>query len=170
MAVRNKAYVCFDPDNDLHCWNVLKAWNSEGILSFNIDMARELNQLYENITELTLRKHLKTVLHDMKILFVLIGNHPGNLLRYSRPEIEYALKNNIPIIGVNLNTGRKQDDLCPQILKNELVMFIGFGQKILNVAYTNWPESYYLYKEEGKAGPYYYFDSVYAELRYQYAV
>ena len=169
MAEKNKAFVCFDPDNDLHCWNVLKSWNTEGLMSFKIEKAREFNQLYDDVPEATLKKKIKEVLRGMKVLIILIGNHPRNLLKYSKPEIEFALENDIPIIGVNLNTGRKQDDLCPQILKNELVMFIAFGQKILEVAYNNWPESYFLYKEDGKSGPYHYYDSVYAELRYQVA-
>ena len=100
-------------------------------------------------------------------MVVLIGNHPRNLIRYAQPEIEYAIEKNLPIIAINLNTRRKQDDLCPQVLKDELVLYVAFGRQIVEVALNNWPDSYALYKMEGKAGPYHYFDSVYAGLKYQ---
>jgi len=168
MGYKQKAFVCFDPDNDLHCWNLMKAWNEDGEISFNFHTAYKIHENKEGFPEIIVKRKIKECLKGSRVLIVLIGNNTWNLIKYIRLEIEFALANNIPIIAVNLNTRRKQDDLCPPLLRNELVMYIAFGQKIMDVALNNWPESHALYKMEGKSGPYYYFDSVYAKLVHQY--
>jgi hypothetical protein len=164
MNYRKKIYVCFDPDNDLHCWNVMKGWNVNGEISYDFHHSPEIHEFSDGMSETAIKRKLREQLRDVKVLVVLIGNNTLNLLKYVRWEIEYAIEKDIPIIGVNLNTRRFQDDLCPPFLRKELVMFIAFGQKIMDVALKNWPESHCMYKEEGKAGPYHYFDSVYAKL------
>jgi hypothetical protein len=164
MASKEKAYVSFDPDSDLHCWNVMKAWNEEGKPAFNFQTGYKIHLLNDGIPEARIKRKIRKSMHGAKVLIVLIGNNTWNLVKYVKWEIEYALENNIPIIGVNLNTRRKQDDLCPPVLRKELVMYIAFGQKIMDIAINNWPESHFIYKNEGKSGPYHYFDSVYATL------
>ena len=168
MDIKKKAYVCFDPDNDLHCWNVMKAWIDEEGHALNFQNGNEIHLLQNGDSEALQKRKMREHMHGAKSLIILIGNNTLNLIKYIKWEVEHAIDNDIPIIAVNLNTRRKQDDLCPQILKKELVLYIAFGQKILDLALHNWPESHALYKEENKIGPYHYFDSVYAKLWHQY--
>jgi hypothetical protein len=81
-----------------------------------------------------------------------------------RWEIEYAIENDIPIIGVNLNGSKTKDDLCPPILQNKLAVFIPFGQKILNYALNHWPASHESHRNANEISTYKYPDSLYNGL------
>jgi hypothetical protein len=98
------------------------------------------------------------------LLIVLIGERTKYLTKFVKWEMEVALRLGIPIIAVNLNGSRKQDELCPTIIKDELVVYTSFGQKIIAHAMGNWPPIYAKLKGEGKAGPYTYNDAIYQSL------
>jgi len=59
---------------------------------------------------------------------------------------------------------KEQDKYCPPIMRDELVIYIPFGQKIMNYALNHWPDSYKSHKNKGDSGPYSYKESVYKEL------
>ena len=119
MAYKNKTYVCFDADNDIKYYNLMKAWKENDSVAFNFHNAHEINNLREWSSEETIKRRLRERLANTKVLVVLIGESTRNLYKYVRWEIEYAVNNDIPIIGVNLNGKRKRDDLCPPIMRDE---------------------------------------------------
>jgi MTH538 TIR-like domain (DUF1863) len=164
MAYRNKTYVCFDADNDMLYYRLMTAWKENEKIEFNFHNAHDLNNLKVGSSEATIKAKLRERLQNTKVLVVLIGENTKNLYKYVRWEIEWAIENNIPIVALNLNGKRQQDDLCPPILKSELAMFINFGQKIINFALNNWTIQHYNEKVNGKSGPFYYPDKIYNEL------
>lgn len=164
MAYTNKTYICFDADTDMLHYNLMKAWKEHEHIAFNFHNAHELNSLRPWSSEATIKAKLRERLQNTKVLVVLIGKSTKYLYKFVRWEIEYALEMDIPIIAVNLNGSRVKDDLCPPILKNELVVFVPFGQKILNYALNNWPDSHISHRRNGENVPYSYKDSVYNSL------
>ncbi len=164
MAYRNKTYVCFDADNDIHYYRLMTAWKENDKNAFDFHNAHEINNPRDGSSEETIKRKLRERLKNTKVLVVLIGEHTKNLYKYVRWEIEYALENDIPIIGVNLNGNKKQDNFCPPIMNDELIIYIPFKQKILDYALNNWPESYKDHKNKGDNGPYFYKESVYEKL------
>jgi len=165
MAYRNKTYVCFDADNDIHYYRLMQAWKENDRIAFDFQNAHEINNLRDGSSEETIKKKLRERLQNTKVLVVLIGDHTKNLYKYVRWEIEYAIEKNIPIIGVNLNKKKSRDDeLCPPILKDALAIHVPFGQKILDYALNNWPDSHEKHRKDGDTGAYSYKDSVYDSL------
>ncbi|MHA1280316.1 MAG: TIR domain-containing protein [Candidatus Helarchaeota archaeon] len=165
MAYRNKTYVCFDADNNMHYYRLMTAWKENDQIAFNFHNAHEINNLRDGSSEETIKKKLRERLQNTKVLVVLIGEHTKNLYKYVRWEIEYAVENDIPIIGVNLNGIKKMDEKrCPPILRDKLAIHIPYGQKIINYALNNWPDRHRIHLQEGEHFGYYYNDSVYNEL------
>lgn len=164
MAYANKTYICFDADTDMHYYNLMRAWKEHEHIAFNFHNAHDLTTIRSWSSEETIKRSLRERLQNTKVMVVLIGEHTKNLHKYVRWEIEYAIENDIPIIAVNLNGARVQDDRCPAILRSELAIFVPFGQKIINHALNNWPASHAQYRKEGKSGWFYYYDHVYDSL------
>lgn len=164
MAYRNKTYICFDADNDMKYYNLMKAWKENDNIAFNFHNAHEINNLRDGSSEGQIKKKLRERLKDTKVLVLLIGEKTKNLYRYVRWEIEWAIENDIPIIAINLNKNKSQDELCPPILRDELAIYIPFGQKIIDYALNNWPTRHAKHKKDGDTGAYYYKDSVYKTL------
>lgn len=165
MAYTNKTYVCFDADTDIHYYRLMTAWKENDRFAFNFYNAHEINNLRDGSSEETIKRKLRERLENTKVLVVLIGQNTKNLYKYVRWEIEYAIENDVPIVGVNLNKQKYIDDnLCPPLLKEKLAIHIPFGQKIIDYALNHWPASYSSHKKNGDTGPYYYKDSVYTQL------
>jgi hypothetical protein len=43
MTYRNKVYIAFDGDNDMHYYNLLEAWNANPNFDFRFANAHDLN-------------------------------------------------------------------------------------------------------------------------------
>ena len=164
MAYRNKTYVCFDADSDIKYYNLMKAWKENDSIAFDFHNAHVMNNLQDVSSEEQIKKKLIERLHNTKVLIILIGKSTKNLFKYVRWEINYAIENKIPIIAVNLNMSTEQDVLCPPCLKNELAIYIPFGQKIINYTLNNWPESHTKKLANNDLGSYNYNKSVYDKL------
>lgn len=165
MAYKNKTYICFDADTDMHIYNLMKAWKENEQIAFDFHNAHEICNLRDGSSEDTIKRRLRERLTNTKVMIVLIGEKTKNLHKYVRWEIEYAIEKNIPIIAVNLNKKKCKDDaLCPSILKSELAIHISYGQKIINYALNKWPESHIKHKKAIEISSYYYDDSVYSNL------
>ena len=164
MAYKNKTYVCFDADNDIMYYNLMKAWKENEEIAFNFHNAHEINNLRDGSSEEQIKKKLRERLANTKVLVILIGEKTKNLYKYVRWEIEYAIGKDIPIIAVNLNKKKRQDDLCPPILKDELAIYVPFGQKIIDYALNNWPSNHSSHKSNGDTGAYYFKKEVYEQL------
>ena len=164
MAYTNKSYVCFDADTDIHYYRLMTAWKEHEKIEFNFYNAHEINTLRDGSSEATIKAKLRERLENTKVLVILIGQNTARLYKFVRWEIEWALDNDIPIIAVNLNGNRNQDALCPPILRNDLAMFVSFGQKIMNYALNHWPSQHHIEKKNGKSGAFYYPDNIYNAL------
>jgi hypothetical protein len=158
-------YACFDGDNDIHYYRLMQAWHANERFDFTFRNAHDITQARDTSTEETIKRSLRTRLNSSDVFIVLIGNSTRNLYKYVRWEIEVALDLEIPIIAVNLD-GKKNmnENLCPPILRDELVVHVPFGLKIINYAIKNWPSTYRNLLRQGENGPRYYLKIVYDEL------
>lgn len=165
MAYRNKTYVAFDADSDIHYYRLMQAWKQSDNTTFNFHNAHELNKLMPWSSEETIKDKLRERFQDTKMFILLIGEKTKFLYKFVKWEIEQALKRNLPIIAVNLNGKRSIDyDQCPLILKEELAIHVSFNPKIIQYSLENWEESYKNYLTQQKNGPFYYKETLYSDL------
>jgi len=165
MAYRNKTYVSFDADNDIHYYRLMQAWKQSDNTNFNFYDAHELNRLLPTSSEETMKRKLRERLLNSKTFIVLVGKQTRYLFKFVRWEMEQALKLDIPIIAVNLNGKRKMDsDRCPPIIRDELAIHISFNARIVQHALEHWENRHFELKRKGESGPYYYKQNVYERL------
>lgn len=165
MSYRNKTYVCFDGDTDMHYYRLMCAWKQNDGIDFNFYNAHDINSARDTSTEESIKRQLRERLNNTKVFVVLIGEKTRYLQKFVRWEMEQALSMELPIIGVNLNGLRGQDtERCPPIIREELAIHISFNAAIMQYALEHWPDSHYQYKKEGTTGPYRYKDNVYNQL------
>ena len=165
MPYRNKTYVCFDADNDIHYYYLMLAWKQSDNTDFQFYDAHDLNRLLPTSNEETIKRKLRERLRNTKVFIVLIGQSTQYLYKFVRWEMEKALELDIPIIAVNLNGKRQRDDdQCPPIIRDELAVHISFNARIVQHALENWETAYYNRKREGISGARHYPFEVYHEL------
>jgi hypothetical protein len=165
MAYRNKTYVCFDADSDIHYYRLMQAWKQSDKTEFNFYNAHDLTRILPISSEESIKRSLRERLLNTKVFVVLIGEQTRYLYKFVRWETEQALKLDLPIIAVNLNGRRSMDpERCPPLIRNELVIHVSFNAAILQYALENWEAVYRQYRRDYKTGPYYYQASVYTEL------
>ncbi len=165
MAYRNRTYIAFDGDKDIHYYYLMKAWKNSKYVSFNFYDAHDLNIARDNSMEQTIKRRLSERMANTKCLVLLIGESTRYLTKFVKWEIELAIKTGLPIIAVNLNNKKQMDnDRCPPALRYALAIHIPFKQSAVEYAIENWPESFSNHKSNGNIGPYFYSDSVYQAL------
>lgn len=164
MAYRNKTYVCFDGDNDMHYYRLMTAWKANDNSPFNFHNAHDLNTARDASEEESIKRQLRERFANSKLFIVLIGERTRYLRKFVQWEMEAALRLQLPIVGVNLDGSRRVSDLCPATIRAELAIYIPFQPKIMQYAMDNWPDSYARHKSNDESGPYYYSDSVYSDL------
>lgn len=171
MAYRNKTYVCFDGDTDIHYYRLMKAWKANDNIEFNFYDAHDLHQCRDSSKEETIKRSLYERLTLAKVFLVLLGEHTQYLRKFVRWEMEKALELKIPTVVVNLNKKRSYDkDRCPVILYNNLSVHISYEQAIIQYAIDNWPNSHWWYinNSKGKSpiglGSYHYLADTYKNV------
>ncbi|MBK8192664.1 MAG: TIR domain-containing protein [Lewinellaceae bacterium] len=165
MPYRNKTYVAFDADNDIHYYRLMQAWKQSDYTTFDFYDAHDINNLWQHSNEDTIKLRLRERLKNTKVFVLLVGSQTRFLYKFVRWEIEQAINMNLPVICVNLNGQRSIDpDLCPPILRDKLALHISFGAKIIEPALTEWQTQHYQLQREGKTGDYYYNSSFYQSL------
>lgn len=165
MAYRNKTYVAFDGDSDMHAYNMMKAWRQNDNTNFNFYDAHGLKQARDTSTEESIKRSLRDRMNSSKVFVLLVGRNTKNLYRFVRWEIELALSMNLPIIVVNLNQQRSHDNmLCPPILRDELAVHVSYSPKILQFALEVWTIWHYEHQRNGKSGPFHYNQQIYQGL------
>ncbi|MCL2182127.1 MAG: TIR domain-containing protein [Chitinispirillia bacterium] len=165
MSYKNKIFVSFDGDTDIHYYRLMQAWKQNDDMSFNFYDAHDLNYARDTSMEQSIKNQLMERLRSTKIFVLLVGERTRYLYKFVRWEIEQALARNLPIVAVNLNGKRAIDtDRCPPILSDKLVVHISFNAKIMQYALENWLNSHESYTNQGKTGPYYFNDNVYRGL------
>lgn len=165
MAYRNKVFVSFDGDNDIHYYRLMTAWKQNDSTPFNFYDAHDVNTALDTSTEETIKRRLRERLVNSKVVISLIGEQTRYLHKFVRWELEQAINLNLPIIGVNLNGRRSLDSSrCPSVIRDELVAYISFNVNILQYALEYWPDEFYRLKKEGKKGSRHYSDDIYKRL------
>lgn len=165
MAYRNKTYVCFDGDNDMHYYRLMQAWHQNDNSTFSFYNAHDINSARDSSQEASIKRQLRERLNNSKVLVVLIGESTRYLTKFVRWEMEQALDLDLPVIGVNLNGMRQQDpDLCPPVIRDELAVYVSFNASIMQHALENWPANHASLRTQGKTGAFYYNADLYRRL------
>lgn len=166
MPYRNKTFVSFDGDTDMHYYRLMQAWTQNDGIDFNFYNAHDLNTARDSSQEASIKAQLAERMRNSKVFILLVGERTRYLTKFVRWEIEQAVSRSLPIIVVNLNGRRSMDDeRCPTLAKESLAVHISFNAAIIQHALDNWPASHDKYKREGKTGPYYYKEEVYKGLK-----
>lgn len=162
---RNKVYVGFDGDKDIHYYRLLIAWAKNKKLDFSLHDAHDINSARDTSTEETIKRRLRERFNGSKAFVLLVGESTKYLYKFVKWEIETAIKLDLPIIVVNLNKKRSRDDLrCPAVVRDQLAVHISFEMKIINYAIQNWPSDHKRYLSSGDIGAYYYPNTKYSDL------
>lgn len=164
MGYRNKTYIAFDGDNDMHYYRLMTAWNAHDGFSLNFHNAHDLNTARDSSQEESIKRQLRERFANSKLLVVLIGANTKYLTKFVKWELEVALRLGLPIIGVNLNNNRRMDDRCPPTIRGELVVFTSFHHNIIEHAMDHWPDEFHALRRAGTTGDRYYRDDVYTRL------
>ena len=165
MPYRNKTYVCFDGENDIRYYNLMRAWVQNDGFSFNFFDAHDLNTARDTSLTESIRHQLRQRLLNSKILVVLIGARTRYLYRFVRWEMEQAIELGLPIVGVNLNGHQQRDtSRCPPVIRDHLAVHVSFNAAIIQHALDCWPKSHEKHKANGEWGPYYYPRKIYERL------
>lgn len=164
MAYRNKTYIAFDGDTDMHYYRLMTAWKANDGFTLNFHNAHDLNTARDSSQEESIKRQLRERFANSKLLIVLIGERTRYLTKFVKWEMEVALRLDLPIIGVNLNGSRSADDRCPPTIRGELVIYVPFRHDIIEYAMEHWPARHRTLKSSGTTGPRFYNDEVYERL------
>lgn len=93
MAYRNKVFVSFDGDNDMHYYRLMRAWKQNDNSPFNFFDAHELNTSLDSSTEATIKRRLSDRLANSKVVVSLIGQRTRYLYKFVRWELEQSIRN-----------------------------------------------------------------------------
>lgn len=166
MGYRNKTYVAFDGDNDIHYYRLMTAWKQHDGMTFDFYNAHDLNRAYDSSMEESIKRQLRERLLSSKEFILLIGERTRYLTKFVLWEIEQAMSLSLPIICVNLNGLRQMDtNRCPPILQDKLAIHISFNAAIMEHALENWPSYHETYKRDSvKIMPYYFVSEIYGKV------
>jgi hypothetical protein len=165
MVYRNKTFVSFDGDSDIHYYRLMCAWKQSDYTPFNFYDAHELTQARDTSTEESIKRSLAVRLANAKVFILLIGERTRYLVKFVRWEIEQAIARDLPIIAVNLNGRRSLDpERCPPVLRDALVVHVSFNAAIMQHALEQWPDEHYRLQSNRTSGARYYDDNVYSRL------
>lgn len=165
MAYRNRVFVSFDGDTDMTYYNLMRAWKQNPNVPFSFSDAHDVNTALDTSQEETIKRRLRERIQNTKVFVSLIGRSYKYLYKFVRWEIEQALSLGLPMIAVNLNGLRQYDEnLCPPVMRDQLVIHISFNAAILQFALENWPSRHHDLRRQGETGPRYYKDTVYSSL------
>src|SRR5262249_3822746 len=118
MGYRDRVYVAFDGDNDIHYYRLMTAWKQHDNIPFNFSNAHDLNYARDSSQEESIKRQLRERLKLSQVFVLLIGASTKFLFKFVRWEIEQAISLNLPLIGVNLNGKRRMDsETTPAIMR-----------------------------------------------------
>ena len=164
MAYRNKTYVAFDGDNDMHYYRLMTAWSAHEGFDFEIKNAHDLNTARDTSQEASIKSQLRERFANSKLLAILIGESTRYLTKFVKWEIETAISIDLPIIGITINGSRGRDERCPPAMRDTLAIYVPFNEKVITYALKDWPTSHAIYSRNRKTGPYRYKDEIYKSL------
>lgn len=154
MPYRNKTYVAFDGDHDIHYYRLMKAWKQNDGFDFNFHDAHDLNQAYDSSQEESIKKQLAIRFQNSKLFILLVGEHTKFLRKFVPWEIDHAIRLDLPIIVVNLNKNYGVDlDRCPPRLMSCLSFHIPYSPEIIQYAMNFWPDKYRSLRQKNQNTP-----------------
>jgi hypothetical protein len=140
MSYRNKTYVVLDYDTDNQHYNIMKAWKEHKKIEFNFYNAHEVNSIREWSSEDSIKAALRERMNNSKQVIVLVGERTKYNHKYVRWEQEQAIRQELPIIAVNLNGSNGATDLTPPVLKDgAYFVSIPFEMAKIQYALDNFP-------------------------------
>lgn len=166
MSYKDKTYIIFDGDKDRWAYANMKGWKALEHIDFDFENAHDEYTLTSNASdESYIKGKLKKRFANACQVIVLIGESTKNLYKYVRWELEVAQSLGLPIIAVNLNGDRAQnDDTCPPIIRDTYTVHIPFKMKIIKYALDNFPAFFAKRPTNSSKGGLIYPDSVYKNL------
>ena len=166
MSYKDPTYVIFDGDEDKWSYAFMLGWKKNDNIDFDFSNAHDLDNMTARAQgEEYVKRHLYGRMEKSKVAIVLIGKKTKNLHRFVRWEQELAQELDLPIIAVNLNGSRGQDDLCPPVIRDKCVLHIPFKMKIIKFALDNYVPQFKNFSIEMKAaGTRHYTDDVYEKF------
>jgi hypothetical protein len=166
MSYSDKTYIIFDGDNDKWAYGRMKGWKALENVDFDFEDAHdEFPLTYRAEDEAYIKGKLSKRFSVAKQVVVLIGEQTKNLYKFVRWELDTALELKIPIIAVNLNGDKKQNDnTCPPIIRDQYVVHIPFKMKIIKYALDNFPSEFQRQATTNSVGGRIYPEKVYNEL------
>ena len=161
MSYKNKTYIIFDADNDIKYYRLMTAWQKNDKIDFDFHDAHDLNNLWKESSEETIKRKLRERMKNSKQAIVLVGDSTKDLYKYVRWEIEIAISMDIPIIAVNLNKLNEAHSKTPPILKNNAYFVsVPFELKKIKYALDNFPKFYHENKNEAPSSLTYPWDKI----------
>ncbi len=137
-------YTIFDGDNDKWAYGHMKGWAALPTVPFTFVNAHDLDNMTARAQgEEYVKRNLKARMLKSTAVIVIIGKSTKNLYRFVRWELDLALELGLPIVAVNLNGSKVQDDLCPPIIRDECVVHVPFQLKPIKHALSHWPSEFY---------------------------
>ncbi len=73
MAYRNKTYVAFDADSDIRYYRLMTAWKQNDNTNFDFYNAHDLNNIWYQSNEDTIKRRLRERLTNTKVFVLLVG-------------------------------------------------------------------------------------------------
>jgi hypothetical protein len=166
MSYKDKTYIIFDGDNDRWAYANMKGWKALEHIDFDFEDAHDEYPLTSNASdEAYIKGKLKKRFANARQVIVLVGESTKNLYKYVRWELEVAQSLGLPIIAVNLNGDRGQNDnTCPPLIKDTYTVHVPFRMKIIKYALDNFPSEFSIKTSNINVGGRIYPDSVYQNL------
>lgn len=166
MSHKNKTYIIFDGDKDYWAYARMKGWKALKNIDFDFENAHDEYTLTDNASnESYVKAKLKKRFAKASQVIVLIGESTKNLYKYVRWELEVAQSLGLPIIAVNLNGDKSQNNnTCPPIIRDTYTVHIPFRMNAIKYALDNFPQEFKNEKTNESEGGRYYPDSVYKDL------
>lgn len=156
MSYRNKTYIAFDADTDMHWYRLMTAWKSNEKIDFDFHNAHDLNNLRATASEDQIKRKLRERLINTKQMIVLVGENTRNLYKFVRWEIESAISLDIPIIAVNLDNSNTEGQQTPPILMSSAYFVsVPFELKKIRFALDNFPAEYHNNKNQAPSARHY---------------
>ncbi|WP_293679270.1 TIR domain-containing protein [uncultured Phenylobacterium sp.] len=165
MAYRNRTFVSFDGDTDMHYYRLMTAWHQNDRSAFSFYNAHDLEQARDTSQEATIKASLARRMAESNVFVLLVGDRTRFLYKFVRWEIEQALSRRLPIIAVNLNGTRFMDEeRCPPVLRDKLAIHISFNPAVMQYALETWPGSDAQARGRFVTGPHYFKAEVYGRF------
>lgn len=162
-----KIYVAIDASKDIKYYEDFKqmvsSTSDDYVMFDGIDYFKELDKTPDDVLKLKIQKNLERA----DVIVILLTKTLKSMRRFSKWQVEHAIRIGKPIIAINPNRIRSVDyDVCPTILKTHLSLHIPYDALAFSVAVRNWPESHYKHMENEKEQRkiYKYAESVYQQI------